>query len=67
VKINYLSNRFISYLAEMTQYPELTRNIAIVGHLHHGKSTFMDMLIAETHDIPRKLDKQVRHYYYYLL
>ncbi|KAI8057091.1 P-loop containing nucleoside triphosphate hydrolase protein [Syncephalis plumigaleata] len=49
------------YLAEMTQHPELARNIAIVGHLHHGKSTFMDMLIAETHDIPRKLDKQKRY------
>jgi U5 small nuclear ribonucleoprotein component len=43
----------------MTQMPELTRNIAIVGHLHHGKSTFIDTLIAETHQLPRKLEKHV--------
>ncbi|KAI9591912.1 P-loop containing nucleoside triphosphate hydrolase protein [Syncephalis fuscata] len=49
------------YLVEMTQYPTLIRNIAIVGHLHHGKSTFVDMLIAETHDVPRKLEKQRRY------
>ncbi|RKP24578.1 P-loop containing nucleoside triphosphate hydrolase protein, partial [Syncephalis pseudoplumigaleata] len=49
------------YLVEMARLPELTRNVAIVGHLHHGKSTFMDMLIAETHDVPRKLEKQRRY------
>jgi U5 small nuclear ribonucleoprotein component len=49
----------------MTRFPSLTRNIAVVGHLHHGKSTFMDMLIAETHHLPRKLAKQVARSYYF--
>ncbi|CAF4651970.1 unnamed protein product, partial [Rotaria magnacalcarata] len=29
--------------------PELLRNIAIAGHLHHGKTTFCDSLIEQTH------------------
>jgi U5 small nuclear ribonucleoprotein component len=39
--------------------PDLIRNVAIVGHLHHGKSSFVDMLIAETHDIPVNPEKPV--------
>jgi translation elongation factor EF-G len=27
--------------------PELVRNVAIVGHLHHGKTTVMDMLVEQ--------------------
>ena len=29
--------------------PELIRNVALVGHLHHGKTSFMDCLIEQTH------------------
>lgn len=28
--------------------PQLIRNIAIIGHLHHGKTTFIDTLIEST-------------------
>eukprot|EP00842_Homolaphlyctis_polyrhiza_P004068 jgi/Hompol1/4662/HPOL_003823-RA len=38
------------YLTDLTQFPELIRNIAVVGHLHHGKTSFIDTLVAETHD-----------------
>ncbi|KAK4408971.1 U5 small nuclear ribonucleoprotein component CLO [Sesamum angolense] len=27
------------------------RNVALVGNLHHGKTTFMDMLVEQTHHI----------------
>ena len=27
--------------------PELVRNVALVGHLHHGKTTVMDMLVEQ--------------------
>lgn len=27
----------------------LIRNVALVGHLHHGKTTFVDCLIRQTH------------------
>src|SRR5689334_14324426 len=30
-------------------YPESIRNVSLVGHLHHGKTSFMDMLISQTH------------------
>lgn len=29
--------------------PTLVRNVALVGHLHHGKTTFVDCLIRQTH------------------
>nr|CAG8560306.1 3294_t:CDS:2 [Entrophospora candida] len=37
------------------------RNIAIVGHVHHGKTSFVDMLIYETHNPGAwDVDKQVK-------
>lgn len=46
-------------MMDMMNFPELTRNIAIVGHLHHGKSSFMDMLVSETHSVPINVDQPV--------
>ena len=37
------------YLADMMDVPSLIRNVAFVGHLHHGKTLFTDMLIEQTH------------------
>ncbi|TLS23190.1 uncharacterized protein PpBr36_05708 [Pyricularia pennisetigena] len=47
-----------SFMADLMRYPEQTRNIAFAGHLHHGKTSFMDMLVLETHDIGEKLEKR---------
>lgn len=47
-----------SFMADLLNYPEQTRNIALAGHLHHGKTSFMDMLVLETHDITDRLDKR---------
>lgn len=33
----------------MMHYPELIRNVAIVGHLHHGKTLLMDLFVGDTH------------------
>lgn len=30
-------------------HPHLIRNVAVIGHLHHGKTTFMDMFVKQTH------------------
>lgn len=38
-------------MADLTAYPHLIRNVVILGHLHHGKTTFVDMLVDQTHDI----------------
>ena len=29
--------------------PALIRNVALIGHLHHGKTTFVDCLVRQTH------------------
>ena len=44
----------------MTEFPEFVRNVAVVGHLHHGKTAFMDMLVFETHKLTWDSDHQVR-------
>lgn len=31
--------------------PTLIRNVALIGHLHHGKTLIMDMLVEQTHEI----------------
>jgi U5 small nuclear ribonucleoprotein component len=39
------------FLATLMSNPELVRNVAVVGHLHHGKTSVMDMFVEQTHDI----------------
>jgi U5 small nuclear ribonucleoprotein component len=43
-------NRF-SFLVDLMKFPEFVRNIAVIGHIHHGKSSLLDLLIEQTHDI----------------
>ncbi|KAI9313428.1 P-loop containing nucleoside triphosphate hydrolase protein [Dichotomocladium elegans] len=49
------------FMTDLMNFPDLTRNIAIVGHLHHGKTSFVDMLVSETHDIPVNVDQPERY------
>ncbi|KAJ1921098.1 hypothetical protein H4219_000957 [Mycoemilia scoparia] len=37
------------FLLDLLDYPIDVRNVAIAGHLHHGKTSLVDMLIASTH------------------
>lgn len=32
--------------------PALTRNVALLGHLHHGKTSLADMMFAASHHMP---------------
>lgn len=43
----------------MMTFPEMIRNVAVVGHLHHGKTALMDMLVFETHKLAWDADKPV--------
>lgn len=43
----------------MMSFPEMVRNVAIVGHLHHGKTALMDMLVFETHKLVWDADNPV--------
>ena len=44
------------FLAGLMDLPALIRNIGFIGHLHHGKTSFIDMLVKETHNDYRKKD-----------
>ncbi|TFY63323.1 hypothetical protein EVJ58_g3328 [Rhodofomes roseus] len=50
-----------AFMLNMTAFPEFIRNIAVVGHLHHGKTALMDMLAFETHKMVWDSDHQTRY------
>ncbi|CAK5280364.1 unnamed protein product [Mycena citricolor] len=49
------------FLLNMTTFPEMVRNVAVVGHLHHGKTALMDMLVFETHKLVWDADRPTRY------
>ncbi|XP_010942549.1 110 kDa U5 small nuclear ribonucleoprotein component CLO [Elaeis guineensis] len=57
----YVSTEFLLGLASN---PSLVRNVALVGHLHHGKTVFMDMLVEQTHEISTFDPDSERHMRY---
>lgn len=50
-----------AFTQSMLRAPQLTRNIAVVGHLHHGKTLFMDILVGQTLKEPFDPTKEVRY------
>ncbi|KAF2146945.1 uncharacterized protein K452DRAFT_242181 [Aplosporella prunicola CBS 121167] len=46
------------FMTDLMNYPDQVRNVTLAGHLHHGKTAFMDMLVMETHEIQDRLDKR---------
>ncbi|KAI9680998.1 MAG: hypothetical protein M1829_001078 [Trizodia sp. TS-e1964] len=55
-----LPNVFFSrtFMTDLMNFPDQVRNIALAGHLHHGKTALMDMLVMETHDINDRLERK---------
>ncbi|CAG0897093.1 unnamed protein product [Cyprideis torosa] len=52
----------MEYLADLMDNSDLIRNVALVGQLHHGKSSFVDCLIQQTHpSLCLKDDKPLRY------
>lgn len=47
------------FMSDVLNFPDQVRNVALAGHLHHGKTSFMDTLVMQTHDISERLDKRV--------
>ncbi|TDL26446.1 P-loop containing nucleoside triphosphate hydrolase protein [Rickenella mellea] len=47
------------FLLNMLSFPEVVRNVAVVGHLHHGKTALMDMSAFETHKLLRYTDTHI--------
>lgn len=57
----YVSTQF---LLGLMSNPSLVRNVALVGHLQHGKTLFMDMLVEQTHHsstFDQKSEKHIRY------
>lgn len=53
----------LRFLLNMMSLPEMIRNVAVVGHLHHGKTALLDMLVFETHKLVWDADKPVSGLY----
>lgn len=49
-----------SYMRALMANPALVRNVCVAGHLSHGKTLLMDMLIQQTHISKWNLDKNYR-------
>ena len=49
------------FLASLMNTPTLIRNIAILGHFHHGKTLFVDTLVQATQETPWDPSKEVRY------
>ncbi|KAI1076153.1 P-loop containing nucleoside triphosphate hydrolase protein [Whalleya microplaca] len=47
-----------TFMTDLMNFPDQIRNVAFAGHLHHGKTALMDMLVLETHDITERLEKR---------
>lgn len=56
-ELNY-SNEFV---AGLMQNPNLIRNIAILGHFHHGKTVFVDTLVMATQEKEFDPHKEIRY------
>ena len=46
------------FMTDLMNFPDQVRNIAFAGHLHHGKTALMDMLVMETHDLEERLQRR---------
>ena len=53
------------YMIQLSQLTDTVRNVALVGHLHHGKTGLIDLFVTETHTLPpirqTKEDSRLRY------
>ncbi|CAG9465100.1 unnamed protein product [Pedinophyceae sp. YPF-701] len=52
------------FLAGLMGNADLVRHVAVCGHLHHGKTTLMDLLVEQTHAVAHEMranQKQLRY------
>lgn len=52
----------MEFLADLMDTPPLIRNVALIGHLHHGKTTFVDSLVRQTHPQFQDMDERNLRY-----
>lgn len=52
----------MEFLADLMDCPNLIRNVTLCGHLHHGKTSFVDCLMEQTHpEIVGDYDSDMRY------
>jgi len=49
------------FMLNMMQFPDMIRHVAVVGHLAHGKTALVDMLVEETHRVQVDAEKPLRY------
>lgn len=52
----------MEFLTDLMDTPTLIRNVALVGHLHHGKTTFVDCIVRQTHPQFRDMEERNLRY-----
>ena len=52
----------VEYMADLMDNASLIRNVGLVGHLHHGKTSFVDCLMQQTHPELRTRDDRPLRY-----
>ncbi|WWC88772.1 uncharacterized protein L201_003685 [Kwoniella dendrophila CBS 6074] len=50
-----------NFMIDLMNYPEMIRNVMVAGHIHHGKTSLLDMLVFETHQMTYDVDKPIRY------
>ena len=48
-----------SFMIDMMAYPSMIRNVMVAGHIHAGKTSLLDMLVFETHQLTYDADQAV--------
>lgn len=56
-----------SFMIDMMDHPSMMRNVMVGGAIHHGKTSLLDMLVLETHQVAWDADKAVRLQYHLCL
>lgn len=50
-----------NFLSSLMSFPDMVRNVAVVGQLHHGKTSLLDTLVYETHKMEYDMDNHLRY------
>ncbi|WVQ80717.1 hypothetical protein IAT38_002822 [Cryptococcus sp. DSM 104549] len=50
-----------NFLVDLMGYPSMIRNVMVAGAIHHGKTSLLDMLVFETHQLTWDADKATRY------